>query len=366
MAIKIFLGKIRRKFKLNLIEKYGWNSKWEEKMTSKELVGRVLLEHKHLYRVVTNDGEWLCSLSGKFKFDNNREAFPAVGDWVVLEQMPGEEKGIIQQVLPRQSQFSRKVAGTTMEIQLVAVNVDYVFLVMSLNQDFNVRRLERYLLAAWDSGATPVVVLTKKDACEQLDYYINEVESIAFGVEIFAVSSVTGEGIEDLAALLGEGKTGALLGSSGVGKSSLINALSGEEVMAVSDIREDDSKGRHTTTHRELSLLPGGGLLIDTPGMREFQLWDSSEGISNSFQDIEELAMQCRFRDCQHKKEPGCTIQEAIRSGVLKEDRYRSYVKLLRELAHMERKNDLAAQKTERDKWKQLAKAQKNNKKRKV
>lgn len=352
--------------KLNLIEQYGWNSKWEEKMSNKGLVGRVLLEHKHSYRVITNEGEWLCSLSGKFKFDHNREAYPAVGDWVVLEQMPGEEKGIIQQVLPRQSQFSRKVAGTTTEIQLVAVNVDYVFLVMSLNHDFNVRRLERYLLAAWDSGATPVVVLTKKDACEQVDYFISEVETIAFGVNVFAVSSVTGEGIDDLAALLVNGKTGALLGSSGVGKSSLINALSGEDVMEVSDIRADDSKGRHTTTHRELSLLPGGGLLIDTPGMREFQLWDSSEGISNSFQDIEELAIECRFRDCQHKKEPGCAIQEAIRTGLLKEDRYVSYVKLLRELAHIERKNNLAAQKTERDKWKQVSKTQKTNKKRKI
>ncbi|WP_391210003.1 ribosome small subunit-dependent GTPase A [Psychrobacillus sp. L4] len=327
-------------------------------MLGKGIVGRVLLEHKHLYRVITNDGEWLCSLSGKFKFDHDREAFPAVGDWVVMEQMPGEEKGIIQEVLPRSSQFSRKVAGQTTDIQLIAVNVDYVFLVMSLNDDFNVRRLERYLLAAWDSGATPVVVLTKKDACDDLSYYINEVESVAFGVDVLAVSSVTGEGIDHLAALLSAGKTGALLGSSGVGKSSLINALSGEEVMAVSDIREDDSKGRHTTTHRELSLLPGGGLLIDTPGMREFQLWESTEGVSASFKDIEELAVGCRFRDCQHKKEPGCAIQKAISNGILKEERYRSYVKLLRELAHIERKNDVVAKKAEVNKWKQVTKNQ--------
>lgn len=328
---------------------------------SEGIAGRVLLEHKNLYRVITNEGEWLCSLSGKFKFDHNREAFPAVGDWVVLERMPGEEKGIIQEVLPRISQFSRKVAGSTVEIQLIAVNVDYVFLVMSLNHDFNVRRLERYLLAAWDSGATPVVVLTKKDACDDLAYYISEVESIAFGVEVFTVSSVTGEGIDKLATLLSAGKTGALLGSSGVGKSSLINALSGEEVMAVSGIREDDSKGRHTTTHRELTLLPGGGLLIDTPGMREFQLWENSEGVSASFTDIEELAEECRFRDCKHQKEPGCAIQEAIYTGVLKEDRYKSYVKLMRELAHIERKNDITAQKAERDKWKQVTKTQRSN-----
>lgn len=347
--------------KLNLIEQYGWNDKWEEKKLGNGIAGRVLLEHKHLYRVITNEGEWLCSLSGKFKFEHGREAFPAVGDWVVLEQMPGEEKGIIHEVLPRSSQFSRKVAGLTIEIQLVAVNVDYVFLVMSLNDDFNVRRLERYLLAAWDSGATPVVVLTKKDACDDLAYYVSEVESVAFGVDVFAVSSVTGEGIDNLANLLSTGKTGALLGSSGVGKSSLINALSGEEVMAVNDIREDDSKGRHTTTHRELTLLPDGGLLIDTPGMREFQLWDTSEGVSASFKDIEELAEGCRFRDCKHVKEPGCAIQEAIYTGALKEDRYKSYVKLMRELAHIERKNDVAARKVERDKWKQITKTQRSN-----
>ncbi|MEI4771057.1 ribosome small subunit-dependent GTPase A [Psychrobacillus sp. FJAT-51614] len=350
---------------MNLIEKYGWTNKWEEKMISQGIAGRVLLEHKNLYRVITNEGEWLCSLSGKFKFDHDREAFPAVGDWVVLDRMPGEEKGIIQEVLPRSSQFSRKVAGMTTDIQLIAVNVDYVFLVMSLNHDFNVRRLERYLLAAWDSGATPIVVLTKKDTCDDLAYYINEVESVAFGVDIFTVSSVTGEGIDELSVLLSAGKTGALLGSSGVGKSSLINALSREEVMAVSNIREDDSKGRHTTTHRELSLLPSGGLLIDTPGMREFQLWESSEGVSASFKDIEELADECRFRDCKHQKEPGCAIREAITTGSLKEERYKSYLKLLKELAHIERKNDIVARKVERDKWKQVTKIQRSNYKKK-
>ncbi|MCZ8540956.1 MULTISPECIES: ribosome small subunit-dependent GTPase A [Psychrobacillus] len=335
-------------------------------MTGSGIAGRVLLEHKNLYRVMTNEGELLSSLSGKFKFEHNREAFPAVGDWVVLDQMPGEEKGIIHEVLPRSSQFSRKMAGLTTEIQLIAVNVDFVFLVMSLNHDFNVRRLERYLLAAWDSGATPVVVLTKKDTCEDLEYYIKEVEAIAFGVDIFAVSSVTGEGIDLLGNLLAAHKTGALLGSSGVGKSSLINALSGVEVMAVNDIRTDDSKGRHTTTHRELTLLPQGGLLIDTPGMREFQLWDTSEGVSASFQDIEDLALACRFRDCQHVKEPGCAIQEAIYNGTLKRERYKSYVKLMRELAHIDRKNDAIAKKAETNKWKQIAKSQRNNYKKKI
>ena len=180
------------------------------------------------------------------------------------------------------------------------------------------------------------------------------------------MSSVTGEGIDLLGNLLAAHKTGALLGSSGVGKSSLINALSGVEVMAVNDIRTDDSKGRHTTTHRELTLLPQGGLLIDTPGMREFQLWDTSEGVSASFQDIEDLALACRFRDCQHVKEPGCAIQEAIYNGTLKRERYKSYVKLMRELAHIDRKNDAIAKKAETNKWKQIAKSQRNNYKKKI
>lgn len=345
------------------IEQYGWSTSWQEKINAPGLPGRVTLEHKNLYRVVTDNGEWLCSLSGKYRHQHNRAEFPCVGDWVMVEQMPGEEKGIIQQVLPRTSQFSRKMAGETSGIQLIAVNVDFVFLAMSLNQDFNVRRLERYLLAAWDSGSNPVIVLTKKDQCPDIAPYIQEVESVAFGVPVYTVSAHTGEGIKEMQHQLAGSKTGALLGSSGVGKSSLINALSGSEQMMVQDIREDDSKGRHTTTHREMILLPAGGLMIDTPGMREFQLGDYSEGVEAGFSDVEELALACRFRDCAHQDEPGCRVQEALQSGELDAGRYRSYLKLKRELAHMERKSDAAAQKAERSKWKQVTK---DNRKRPV
>ncbi|MGI2329462.1 ribosome small subunit-dependent GTPase A [Planococcus sp. YIM B11945] len=341
---------------MNTIEQFGWNEQWQEKVTTSGIPGRVTLEHKHLYRVITNKGEWLSSLSGKYKHQYSTAEFPSVGDWVMVEQMPGEEKGIIHSVLPRSSHFSRKSAGETSEIQTIAVNVDYVFLVMSLNHDFNIRRLERYLIASWDSGANPVIVLTKRDQCPDIEPYLTAVESVAFGVPVYPVSSFTGEGIDQLQTILAGAKTGALLGSSGVGKSSLINALSGSELMAVQEIREDDSKGRHTTTHRELVLLPSGGLLIDTPGMREFQLGDSSEGMESSFSDVESLAEFCRFRDCTHNNEPGCRIQEALADGELEPDRYRSYLKLKRELAHMERKSDLAAQKAERNKWKQITK----------
>ncbi|HSI67922.1 MAG TPA: ribosome small subunit-dependent GTPase A [Planococcus sp. (in: firmicutes)] len=341
---------------MNRIEQYGWNETWQKKTGRTGIPGRIVLAHKQLYRVVTNHGEWLCSLSGKFKHAHDWSEFPAVGDWVTLERMPGEEKGIIHEVLPRVSQFSRIAAGETSDSQLIAVNMDYVFLVMSLNHDFNLRRLERYLLAAWDSGANPVVVLTKRDGCEDLQPYLSALESIAFGVPVVAVSSVTGEGIEDLQRLLAPGKTGVLLGSSGVGKSSLINALMGTDKMAVQDIRDQDSKGRHTTTHRELILLPFGGLLIDTPGMREFQLGDFSGGAEISFSDIEDVATKCKFRNCSHTNEPGCAIQEALESGVIEQDRYASYLKLMKEMAYMERKTNEAARLAEKAKWKNIAK----------
>lgn len=338
------------------IEQYGWNTSWQEKVTTSGAPGRVTLEHKNLYRVVTEQGEWLCSLSGKYRHQYSGIQFPCVGDWVMVEQMPGEARGIIHQVLPRISQFSRKEAGETANIQLIAVNIDFVFLTMSLNNDFNIRRLERYLLAAWDSGANPIIVLTKKDQCSDIEPFLCQVKKIAVGVPVHAVSARTGEGIETLHTHLSGSKTGALLGSSGVGKSSLINALSGSEQMAVQDIREDDSKGRHTTSHREMVLLPEGGLMIDTPGMREFQLGDYSEGIETGFRDVEELTSSCRFRDCVHRDEPGCRVQEALQTGELDPGRYQSYLKLTRELAHMERKSNAAAQKAARAKWKQVTK----------
>ncbi|MEG0470981.1 MAG: ribosome small subunit-dependent GTPase A [Solibacillus sp.] len=335
-----------------------------EQLTVKNTIpARVLLEHKHSYRVLTEHGEWLATISGSYAYQSfSRVDYPAVGDFVLVEQMPGEEKAIIHHLLDRKSKFSRKMAGLEIDEQIVAANVDYVLLVMSINADFNIRRLERYLVAAWDSGATPVVVLTKVDLCDDVEPYIREVEQVAFGVEIVALSAVTGEGLDALRAMLTEGKTAALLGSSGAGKSTLTNALLATEQMKVSDIREDDAKGRHTTTHRELVVLPTGACLIDTPGMRELQLWDQGDSLHASFSDIEELTNHCRFRDCTHKNEPHCAVLHAINEGTLEESRLKSYFKLQKEIAFIEKKTNVAAQLTEKRKWKQVSKGLKKSK----
>ena len=335
----------------------GFNPFFKEQLTEEQCkgknVGRVMLEHKHSYRVWTENGEWLASVSGAFAFQAfSRTDYPAVGDFVLVEQMPGEERAVIHHLFERSSKFVRKMAGREVDEQIVAANVDFVLLVMSLNADFNVRRLERYIVAAWDSGATPVVVLTKADVCEEVDEFVREVESVTFGVDVFVVSAVTGEGLNELRALLVDGKTAALLGSSGAGKSTLTNALLYTSQMKVSAIREDDAKGRHTTTHRELVVLPSGACLIDTPGMRELQLWDQSDSLHTGFADIEELAEGCRFRDCTHKGEPGCAVEGAVDEG-----RLNSYFKLQRELAYMEQKSDAAAKLAEKRKWKQISKS---------
>ncbi len=348
------------------LQTLGFNTYFETQLneltinTTNKIPARVILEHKHSYRVITEQGEWLASISGNFAFNSySRKDYPAVGDFVLVEQMPGEERAIIHHLFERKSKFTRKMAGQEVDEQIVASNVDIVFLAMSLNADFNVRRLERYLIAAWDSGAKPVIVLTKADLCDDVDAYVQEVESIAFGVEVIVVSAVTGEGIDVLREMLSEGMTAALLGSSGAGKSTLTNALVENEQMKVSGIREEDAKGRHTTTHRELVLLPTGASLIDTPGMRELQLWDQGDSLSASFSDIEELAENCRFRDCTHKKEPHCAIRTAIDEGTIEEARLRSYFKLQKELAYIEKKANTDALLAEKRKFKQSSKSSK-------
>lgn len=342
------------------LKSLGWNQTFEESFKPFEILnlvpGRISIEHKGLYNVLTEHGELLGEITGKIRFNaTGRHDFPAVGDWVAVQAIPQEGKAYIHNILPRKSKFSRKAAGHTTDEQIVATNVDTVFLVNALNQDFNLRRLERYLLMAWESGATPVIVLSKADLCEDVQKYMDEVETIAFGVPTFAVSAEKGTGLEALSSYISEGETVALLGSSGVGKSTLVNKLFGSEILKTNTIRDEDGKGKHTTTHRELLVLEGGGILIDTPGMRELQLWEGDNSLSHSFQDVEGFAEKCRFRDCTHHNEPGCGVQAAIETGELNKERYNSYLKLQRELAYFARKEDQKLALAERAKWKKIA-----------
>lgn len=344
---------------LNL-QTFGFNDYFEKEFEQYQdagyAVGRVALEHKRMYRVWTEEEELLCEVSGKFSFlAESRDDFPAVGDWVVLKTRAGENRGTIHAVLPRKSKFSRKAAGTNTEEQIVAANVDTIFLVNSLNDDLNLRRIERYLLLSWESGANPVIVLTKADLCKDLEEKLAEVESISMGVPVVSVSVVEESGLAGLQPYLLPGKTVALLGSSGVGKSTLTNYLLGDDKQKVQTIREGDDKGRHTTTHRELILLPQGTVLIDTPGMRELQLWDSEYGLAESFTDIENMADECKFRDCTHVNEPGCAVIQAIENGSLDQNRLTSYKKLQKELAYLERKQDKRAQSEEKKRWKSIS-----------
>lgn len=348
----------------NIIEKYGYTDFYktqEEKFSTldKNLIpGRVIEVQREQYKIITNEGESAAKLKGSLFYNEEIvNTYPAVGDFVLVKHNPyGED--IIYQVLERKSKFSRLDSFNGIE-QIVATNFDYVFIMTSLNHDFNIKRLDRYLASAWQSGALPVIVLTKADLCLDYSSYLEQIEQVAFGVSVIPISSVTGEGINRLGEFIRPGKTIVFLGSSGVGKSSLVNAVAGEEIMKVNDIREDDSKGRHTTTHRQLIMLQSGTMIIDTPGMRELGMWNVAEGLDTTFNDIEELATQCRFNDCSHENEPGCAVKAALKSGELSEDRWKSYLKLKKESEFAERKESLNARLKEKARNKSISKFQK-------
>lgn len=311
---------------------------------------RVSIQHKDAYRVISEDGELHAEVSGKFRYATTSSAdYPAVGDWVLIDKTEDKSgNAIIHYVLTRKSCFERKAAGTGNVRQIIAANIDIVFICTSLNNDFNLRRIERYLTIAWESGATPVVVLTKADLSNDIGAKTKEVESVAFGVDILVTSSISDDGYEDIRKYLQKGKTIAFIGSSGVGKSTLINKLMGEEVLTTKEIREADDRGRHTTTHRQLFILSDGGVVIDTPGMREIQI--ASADLAMSFADIEEYAQKCFFRDCRHEAEPKCAVKKAIGDGELSIERLENYKKMQQEILFIERKSTMTPGQAEKQK----------------
>jgi len=319
-----------------VLNRYGWSDVLQQQFSSYAALGlepaRVLIQQRGRYDIMTASGERSATLAGKFAHDASDGGYPVTGDWVGVSAPKGEGETIIRAVLPRATTFTRREAGPgAPRGQVVAANVDVALLVASLNADLSLRRIERYLASAWESGAMPVVVLTKADMCEDVDERVAEVEAIAFGVPVHAISAITGQGLDAVRAHLAPGRTAVLLGSSGVGKSTLVNALAGKEIMTVRAIRDDDT-GKHTTTHRELILLPDGALILDTPGMRELGLWDAGAGVSTTFADLEALFAQCRFDDCRHKSEPGCAVRAALEDGTLEPSRWESWCKLQKEL----------------------------------
>ncbi|MFC1987221.1 ribosome small subunit-dependent GTPase A [Chloroflexota bacterium] len=350
-------------YKPRNFEDLGWNPFFQKHFQTLKIPdsvpARVVSESKGSFQVYSQYGELAARISGKMRYRAGEEKqYPAVGDWVVIKPLMNEQKGIIHAVLPRKSKFSRKVSGGRTEEQIVSANVDTVFIVSGLDggRNFNLRRIERYLTLAWNSGATPVIILNKVDLCPDFDIYIRSVEDIAPDISIHPVSAKERIGLDALRSYLTKGKTAAFLGSSGVGKSALINALLGVGKQEVGEVRDDDRMGRHTTTRRELILLPSGGTVIDTPGMREIQMWAGEEDLQGAFHDIEMLAKRCHFSDCSHNVESGCTVRAAVDRGDLDPARLESYRKLQKELSYLASREEQSTRLYEKLKYKQIAK----------
>lgn len=341
------------------ILRLGWNdyfeAVWKDAERGSALPARVIAQSRGIWRVAGDFGECSAEAAGKLRLAAEEGAdWPAVGDWVAVELRDQGSAAQIHEVLPRRSQFVRKMAGKRIAEHVIAANVDIALLVSALDGDFNPRRVERYLAQCWESRARPVIVLNKADVGETPQEKISEMERVSMGVSVCAVSARTGKGFDELEKYLAHGQTIVLLGSSGVGKSTIVNRLLGRAIQEVREVGESDSRGRHTTTVPEMFVLPNGALLMDTPGLRELQLWDADEGISQTFADIESLAAQCRFGNCGHDGEPGCAVQAAVDSGALDAGRLENWRRLQRELEFLRRKTDPDARQNKKQRIKQL------------
>ena len=340
------------------LEDLGWGPFFQQQLNNSDASGlapaRVAEEMKGAYRLYCEGRPLVATVSGRLRHEAlTGDALPATGDWVLMATGAGDGSGVIHRVLERRTKLTRKEAGERTAEQVLAANVDTVFLVAALNHDFNERRIERYLAAIWQGGAKPVVLLNKADLCDDPEAFVRRTEAIAPGVAVSATSTVTGAGVEALRENIACGETAAFVGSSGVGKSSLINVLLGDAAQSVREIRAH-GKGRHTTTSRQMVVLPEGGIVIDTPGLRELGLWDADAGLGRAFADVESLARRCAFRDCRHISEPGCEVLEAVDSGALAEERVGSYRKLGREREFIARRQDRSLQLAEKKRWKRI------------
>jgi ribosome biogenesis GTPase / thiamine phosphate phosphatase len=344
------------------LEELGWrdffNEAFKKHKNTGFTAGRIAIENRDNYRVLTPLGEMHGEVTGKFLYGSDEKGrFPKVGDWVLLTVLAEEQKSLIHEILPRRTYISRKVAGNIIEEQVMATNLDYLFIVYGMDHPINFKKIERYIAMALIGGCTPIVILNKADLIDVDSFEIIDLKKRLGDNSVIFTSAKNQIGFDELKALIKSGKTIAFSGPSGAGKSSLINCLLGTEIQFTREVREKDRRGRHTTTKREMIMMPGGGILIDTPGIRELYLWDSEEGLEDTFQDIHDLIENCHFSDCRHETEKGCAVIEAVESGTISEERHKNYLKLLKEQEFLEQKQNQQLQSNRKQKWKEINKS---------